>query len=597
MVVGARSQQIAPGVSCFRDTCNVYVLRFGPEAVLVDFGAGDVLDHLDELGVDRVTDVLVTHFHRDQVQGLARAVDAGARIWVPPPERDFFDGADARWMRRQIANDYDLREDRFGLLSSVPVTGTVEEYRTRRYGAVDVYTLPTPGHTLGSETYLVELDGRRLAFSGDLVHGDGTVWSLAATQWTYSGVEGWAATIISTHLLAAADPDVVLPSHGDPITEPRSALVHLAERMQELMDLRVNPPWNIAERLEQPFDEVLPHLLRNRTMFANSYVLLSETGAALVLDFGYDLTTTATPTERQARRTLLWSIDALKRRYGVERVEVALPTHFHDDHVAGLNLLREIEGAEIWVPENVAPILAEPTRYDLPCLWFDPIPADRVLELEQPVRWHEYELNVHGLPGHTRFAAAVEVEVDGTRVLATGDHQAETAERPVLNFQYRNRFDPDDFVRGAELYRRLRPDLIISGHWLPRAVDDDYLDGLLRDARRVAELHREVLPEEGFGTDGFGARIEPYRATAGGPIAFDVIVRNPFDREEPAVVRLAVPAGWTVDPEAQEVELDAKAESVVRFTVVPAGPGRLAADLTVGDTRFGEQAEAVVEAT
>src|SRR5581483_4666212 len=589
--------QIAPAVSLVRDTCNVYVLRSGRHAVLVDFGSGEVLDRLDELGVDRVTDVLVTHFHRDQVQGLERAVAAGARIWVPPAERDFFDGADARWARRQISNDYDLREDRFGLLSSVPVTGTVDEYRTRRYGAFDVYTLPTPGHTLGSVTYLVEIDGQRLAFSGDLVHGDGTVWSLAATQWTYSGVEGWAATIISSHLLARAEPALLLPSHGEPIADPRRALLHVAERMQELMDLRLETSWNIEERIDKPFDEVLPHLLRNRTMFANSYVLLSESGSALVLDFGYDLTTTATATERPARRTLLWSLDALKRDYGVTKIEVAIPTHFHDDHVAGLNLLREIEGAELWIPANVAPVLADPLRYDLPCLWFDSIAADRLLELGESVRWQEYELTVYGLPGHTRFAAAVSFEVDGKRVLATGDHQAETARKPVLNFQYRNRFEPEDFVRGAELYRRLRPDVIISGHWLPREVDDAYLDGLLRDANRVTELHHAVLADGGFGTDGFGARIEPYRAAPGSRVDFDVTVRNPFDREETAVVRLRVPDGWTVEPESRELELEAKGHGVATFAVVPSGPGRLAADLTVGETRFGEQAEAVVEAS
>lgn len=32
-----------------RDTCNVYVLCSGREAVLVDFGSGDVLDHLAEI--------------------------------------------------------------------------------------------------------------------------------------------------------------------------------------------------------------------------------------------------------------------------------------------------------------------------------------------------------------------------------------------------------------------------------------------------------------------------------------------------------------------------------------------------------------------
>jgi glyoxylase-like metal-dependent hydrolase (beta-lactamase superfamily II) len=76
--------ELPAGVACIRDTCNVYVLRSGAEAVLVDFGSGEVLDRLGELGIERVTDVLLTHHHRDQLQGLARAVAAGARVWAPP---------------------------------------------------------------------------------------------------------------------------------------------------------------------------------------------------------------------------------------------------------------------------------------------------------------------------------------------------------------------------------------------------------------------------------------------------------------------------------------------------------------------------------
>ena len=137
-------------ISTFRDTCNVYVLRTGRQAVLIDFGAGAVLDHLEALGIDSVTDVLLTHHHRDQAQGLQRAVDAGARVWVPPVEHELVARVDERWTWRQVDNDYDLREDRFSLLEPVAVAGTVDEYRTRRFGGFDVYTLPTPGHTIGS---------------------------------------------------------------------------------------------------------------------------------------------------------------------------------------------------------------------------------------------------------------------------------------------------------------------------------------------------------------------------------------------------------------------------------------------------------------
>jgi glyoxylase-like metal-dependent hydrolase (beta-lactamase superfamily II) len=579
--VGAATISIAPGVSCFRDTCNVYVLAAGGEAVLVDFGDGDVLDHLGELGVERVTDVLLTHHHRDQLGGLQRAADAGIRIWAPPCEVELIAGIDERWRRRRLANDYDLREDRFSLLASVPVTGTVAEYRTTRFGGFDVYVLPTPGHTLGSVSYLVEVDGRRLAFTGDLVYGDGKVWSLAATQWTYSGWQGWGSTINSAAILGGWDADLLLPSHGEPIREPKPALATLAERMQGLIDLRDPVRFNAADRLRRPFDPVTPHLLRNRTMFATSYALLSDDGAALLIDFGYDVLATADSTERLARRTLLWSLDGLEHR-----IEAAIMTHYHDDHVAGLNLLREVTGAEVWAPENVAPVLEDPERYDIPCLWFDPIPVDRQIPLEQPFRWHEYELTIYPLPGHTRYAAAISFEVDGTKILVTGDQQTDDGARSILNYQHRNRFVAEDFAASAQLYRRLRPDLLLGGHWLPLAVTDDLLFRLATDAERLRELHRELLPEEGFGTQGFGARIEPYRSRPG-TTEFTVAVRNPFDRDETATV--------TLDGQTQTVELGARGEAEVTFTVTSEGPRRLAAELTVGGTKFGQQAEAVVE--
>jgi glyoxylase-like metal-dependent hydrolase (beta-lactamase superfamily II) len=276
-------------------------------------------------------------------------------------------------------------------------------------------------------------------------------------------------------------------------------------------------------------------------------------------------------------------------------------THYHDDHVAGINLLRDVEGTEAWSPENVAPILEHPTRYDLPCLWFEPIPVDRVLRLGEPLAWREYELTSHALPGHTRYAAALELHVDGKRVLATGDQQTGLdAGRSILNYQYRNRFSADDYVRSAELYERLQPDLLLTGHWGVQELPGHVREQLARDGRRVAELHRELLP---FGDpEGFPARPTPYRSTvpAGESLEVGVEVRNPFERDERAVVSLVVPDGWHAEPSRRELALPARGEGRASFRVVTAGPARrvpIAADLAVGDTRFGQQAEALVTVT
>src|SRR5215213_9573398 len=118
--------EVAPGIFRVRDTCNVYVIRSGDDAdqdpgddgadgadgadgdrtgIAVDFGSGKVLEHLAEMGIDRLTDVLMTHHHRDQGQGLPLAVAAGIRIHVPPVERELFSHVDEMWRTRAVVND------------------------------------------------------------------------------------------------------------------------------------------------------------------------------------------------------------------------------------------------------------------------------------------------------------------------------------------------------------------------------------------------------------------------------------------------------------------------------------------------------------
>ena len=262
----------------------------------------------------------------------------------------------------------------------------------RRFGAFDVLALPTPGHTPGSVSYIVIVDGRRLAFTGDLISAPGKVWSLAATQWTYTGIEGLGSTIVSGLGLLEQTPDRLLPAHGEPIEDPPAAVTLLNGRLQQLIDLRT-PEWRPADLRATPWLEISKHLLRNRTSVANTYALLSDDGAALLIDYGYDFTTGLPDgTDRSSRRPWLETIPALKRDFGIDRVEVAIPTHYHDDHVAGFNLLRDVEGTQVWAPSNMTAQLEEPTRFDLPCLWYDPIAVDRELSFSRPFRWHEYEI-------------------------------------------------------------------------------------------------------------------------------------------------------------------------------------------------------------
>jgi glyoxylase-like metal-dependent hydrolase (beta-lactamase superfamily II) len=366
--------QLGPDLFRHRDTANAYLIRTGRTATCVDIGDGSILDRLAELGVDAVSDVVMTHHHRDVAQGVHRAVAAGASAWVPPVEQELFARVDEYWQARPLDNYYDVRDDRFSLFEPVPIAGTVAEYRSRRYGEVELLAIPTPGHTYGSVSYLANLGGRRIAFTGDLITAPGKLHSLAATQWAYNGMAGVVASIASGLDLLDRRPDVLLPAHGEPIEHPAAAITLLNDRLQALLNTRV-PEWQIADLRADPFKVISPHLLWNVTSMSNSYSLLSEDGAALVIDFGYDfwpfITGVEFPngTDRTSRRPWLQTAPALKRLYGIDRIEVALPSHYHDDHVAGFNLLREIEGSAVWSPQNMTRIFRQPLSYDLPCLW------------------------------------------------------------------------------------------------------------------------------------------------------------------------------------------------------------------------------------
>jgi glyoxylase-like metal-dependent hydrolase (beta-lactamase superfamily II) len=433
------------------------------------------------------------------------------------------------------------------------------------------------------------------------------VWSLAATQWSYTQNEGPAMTVLSARMLARDGATRLAPSHGEVMDDAVAALDLLAATMQEYVDSRRSYPWDLLARLDDPFVALSEHLLLNRTSMSCSYVVLSATGEALIIDYGYDMTTgLVLGQERASRRPWLASLPALRRNHGVTRITVALPTHYHDDHIAGMPLLRDVEGTEIWIPENVAPTMADPWLEDLPCQWYDPIDADRVLPLDEPFIWNEYTFTAHEQPGHTLYAVAYSLEIDGRTVVFTGDQQeglgGRDGRRDIMNYQYRNLFRLGDYSRSAALYRRIAPGLMASGHWEPRSVDDEYLDYLADSGRMVDDLHQRLLPldEVGIGPDGQAARLLPYRhaVVVGEPVEYSVRLRNPRGERAAARVSLVLPVGWRSSRSEIDIELGPHEEAAVQLTVTPTSAGRrhrLALDVTIGGLRLGQHAEALID--
>lgn len=584
-------------------TCQVYIIRQGETAVLIDFGDGSVLRHLEALGIRRVAAILITHHHRDQAQGLPLAVGAGIPIWVPDMEQELFSGVDWHWQGRSILNNYNVRQDRFSLLHSVPINGILRDYECLDFGGVKIEVIPTPGHTPGSISLAAQIDGIETCFVGDLIAGPGKLWSLSATQWTYNGAEGAAYTVLSLLQISKRKLHRLLPSHGEVMNDPQAAIDLLVQRLVALLNGR-GEHHSLLNRVNEPFKHITPHVYRNLTSVANAYVIVSASGKAMLIDYGYDFVGgLAAGADRASRRPWLYTIPVLKEKFGVSKVDVVLPTHYHDDHVAGMNLLRRVEGTSAWVPENFADILQNPLNFDLPCLWYDPIEVDFVQPLGETIQWEEFSLQLHELPGHTRYAVAILLEADGKRILFTGD-QYQGEEGLIWNYVYQNRYDLEDYCQTAELYQQLQPDIILSGHWGALHVSADYYQKIKERAERLTEYHRNILPLEwiNLGVEGFVCRLTPYQseAHAGDRIALRCEITNPMPTRQVAKASLVAPYGWRIAPLSCEDWVEANQKITFEFNLLipedqkPIRRERIAAEILMGDHLFGQQAEALI---
>ena len=168
-------ERISENLFMLRDTCNVYILKDGEDALLIDFGSGAVLQNLGELGISGLEWVLHTHHHRDQCQGDKLLPDS-TKIAVPFHERPLFEEAENFWRNKQIYDSYNDQSTYFTLTKSIEVDQALKDYETFRWRGYEFFVLPAMGHTHGSLVLISEIDGEKAAFTGDLIHSPGKVF-------------------------------------------------------------------------------------------------------------------------------------------------------------------------------------------------------------------------------------------------------------------------------------------------------------------------------------------------------------------------------------------------------------------------------------
>jgi glyoxylase-like metal-dependent hydrolase (beta-lactamase superfamily II) len=565
-------------LSVFTGDINVGLLVHEQAVLLVDFGAGTVLEALAARGLTEVDRVLLTHYHRDQVGPLAST--AGVQVAAPEAEQDLLERPEAYWSDPATRwHGYNRLARRLVPTQPVPLAQRVRPGDRFAWGPAEITVLGTPGHTDGSVSYQLDVDGRRVIFTGDLIAGPGQIWELYSLQRggaplrrggtldDYHGYLGAARDVgASLAAVRAAGAQVLVPSHGVLMPDPEAALEALAEQLRDCAEryaaisaLRYYYPETITVGAgAMPFGALCdpPDFVKE---FGTTRVLVSEEGPAFVLDCG-----SAGAVE---------ALRGLVAEGAISGVEGLWITHYHDDHVDACDEFLQAFPCDVYADAAVADVIEHPAAYRLPCLSPVVVPVSHRTGDGERWPWHEFTLTAYHFPGQTLHHGGLLVEGRGRRLFFVGDsfNPAGLDDYCLMN---RNPLGAGiGYDRCLRLLRELQPDGLINQHISTGfAFTPEQYEYMLASLSERMRAYADVLPwpHPNFGLDPDWARCHPYEQTAppGARVEGVLRVTNHGTEAAPVTAWPTLPSGWPAGPSKPVTEvIAAKGEGELHFAL------------------------------
>ena len=552
---------------------------------------------------------LYTHHHRDQTSGAPRLERAGTKIAVPAAEAALFSDADAFWnsIDAVLYHRYNFRPGMFTLRESVPVDRALQDGDTIEWEGLRFEAIHTPGHTAGSISYIVEIGGKRIAFTGDLICGPGRIWEMYSLQKKVPGMLneyvgfGWAYRDVKASLdrVLERKPDLLIPSHGVVIRDPVAAVAELKTNLDAVMDnFLTTAAWRVNHPGSYPADQspmlpAPPHIDYPdwfREITYTSKVIVAPDKSAILSDCG--------------NQNAVDKVVQMKSAKELGPIEALWITHYHDDHTQMVNVARRRFGCKVWVQRGMLDIIENPRAYNMPCLFPESIHVDRVLEDREVFEWKGFRMCAYYFPGQTLYHAGLLVEKDGFKVFLSGDSFSNWGIDDYCS-QNRNFLGSGaGFEKCLALLLEVQPDMLVNPHWGSIRFSPEYARKALDGLRRREELYGRLLPHDNvnFGLDPYWIRAYPYRQTAlpGARVEFEVRIMNHAANPKLARAALALPEGWAQATPAGEQRIPPHTEGRLRLSAVaPKSPSRrhqvLGISATVDGKPLGEFAETIID--
>jgi glyoxylase-like metal-dependent hydrolase (beta-lactamase superfamily II) len=607
------SMDSEPNLFVWTDTCNVYVLKDGDAALLIDLGDGSVLDHLAEIGVARVEWVLFTHHHREQCQGCARLQKWKPQIAAPDAERALFEEpAKFRKAKPTLGDAYTVHGASYVRPPIEPIhldrtfkDGDIFLWKGRQFRCIE-----TRGNSSGGMSYLLKAGDRWIAFSGDVMLDGARMHTWFDTEWDYGFAKGLYELISSVSMLQSFRPARLLPSHGEIIASPEAQLREYQRKLRRLTELCVRGypinTFNGADQDTVSTPTSIPHIwqvtkhlykFKKRDFWPNFGILIADSGHALVFDCGLIGT-----------NVLEQSLKSMQEQLGLKKIDAVLITHMHGDHFLDVPHLRDKWGVQVWTLKDVADKCEHPERYDYAAMipayqaGFDALHIDRAFERGEQFEWQGYRFTVDWLPGQTEFGCCIHGMIDGRHIAFTGDnlfgnssdsredgHEAVVARNSAI-------FE-EGYIYGAEYLQRLQPDLIVAGHSYVIDRPKEMIDRFAAWAHEIRDAYQGLSAEKDYRYmfDPYWVRAEPYRASvrAGQQVEVTLHVRNFLPQSQSHRIQACAAQGISVQPAVLEgaVSPHSTGHFPLRLSVVPdlkPGVYVIAFDTTLDGKRHGQ---------
>lgn len=563
---------------CFTDSCNVYVLRAGDRAVVIDAGTGAWGHHLDELGIHHIDAIVLTHIDRDQCCALYRdgvpTIIASAHLVAP--------AGDAHMLQPEPQADFWRAYQSKGCPASYgaptrprPADAVLNGDSEVRVGAVRLCAVATPGHGRGALSYVVDWHGKQLVFCGDAATGTGTVHHPFQLEWDHWTPEGALAAWYGLERLGSNRIDWLLPAHGRPVRGGRRALQATQRRLLNLVRAKTavapgaRSRWADSDTMDCGARRLSEHLY---SVGGNGFVLADDNGSALVID----------PTKGDMK-----ALQAFVDETNLHP-DVATASHYHIDHTDALNDVRQQWGASIWLHPRVAAPITDRDRLDVPWLPPESVQTDRILPEQGTFRWQQYRFGIRPFAGQTWWHCAFDTQVDGQHVLFSGDNfQPPTRWNGTGGFCAYNGSRFTGFADSARIVMELEPDLICNGHRCIYHYDADQYRRILKWCDSAEATVKALCPAGEDWLADYDPRVcrwEPFVQTVnhGGSLQADFVYTNHHSQTVKITVVPVPRADILWKPTRRTMSIPAGASRRAAFDItVRAAAGRhiLAADV------------------